>query len=647
LTVLWVERAQFARFWLARRRLLIAEESLFLVCFAAFLIVRAGNPDLWHPFFGGEKPMDFAYLNAAMRTPHFPPYDPWFAGGYINYYYFGFVLVAVLAKLSGVVPQVAYNLAIPTFAALAAAGTFSVGYILANAIHIPSGRSLLAKPFAAATIAVVFVMGLGNLGDVRLVAQALAAGGWHQIPLWSWYWNATRVIPHAPNEAPPITEFPFFTVLYGDLHAHLLALPYTLLVLAIAAGMVLRPTHRTTGRLREGLVLVALGLTLGSLYASNTWDVPAYLAITACALVLRAWMNRSDSDRGRDIAYSAGWRLLVVLAAGRLLFAPFFAHFNEPARGLQFWVGSRTPLGAYLTIHGLFLFVILSFAICSWIADRLEVDGRQARAARWFLALMVCVALLLSISVEVVKVANDVGRMNTVFKSYFQIWVLLGIVAAVSLSPLADAWRRRSVLRSSGARLISSAWAMTFILLLLGCAAYVPLATRARWGDRFDRRVGFTLDGQAYMTAAEHEEVGRPFRLLPDLEGIRWLESGLTGAPVVVEGHQADYRWGGRISANTGLPTILGWGGHERQQRAALPVDVVDRRARDIQAIYTSTDDDRVAALLERYQAEFVYVGPLERILYPRSGLAKFDADSRHWRRVYDTDEVAIYQVVR
>jgi uncharacterized membrane protein/4-amino-4-deoxy-L-arabinose transferase-like glycosyltransferase len=647
-TVIWVRRAEFARFWRARRRLLVAGEGLFLTCFVAFLIVRAGNPDLWHPFFGGEKPMDFAYLNAVIRTAHFPPYDPWFAGGYINYYYFGFVLAGALARLSGVVPRVAYNLAVPTFAAMAAAAAFSVAYALADAIDAGPVRRWWTKPFALATLAVVFVMGLGNLGEVSVIAQALAAGSWRQIPVWSWYWNATRIIPHAANEAPPITEFPFFTTLYGDLHAHLLALPYTMLVLALAAGIVMRPLRRSVERWREGLVLGALGLTIGALYATNAWDSPTYLLIVACAFGLRAWMDLAGSGRVRDAALSAGWRLLAVAAAGRLLFAPFFAHFSEPAGGLELWTGSRTTPAAYLTIHGFFLFIILSSATCSWMASRAAVHRRQVEPARRFLALLVVVSLLLSLVVELVKVTNDVGRMNTVFKAYFEIWVLLGIAAAVSLAPLADAWRRRPVpLRGRGSALVSSAWVLTGTLLFLGCAAYVPLATRARWHDRFDRRVGFTLDGQAYMKSAVHEELGRPFGLEPDLEAIRWLESEPSGAPVVVEGHQADYRWGGRISANTGLPTILGWSGHERQQRAVLPGDVTARRVRDIAVIYTSTDTDRVAGLLQRYQADLVYVGPLERILYPSAGLAKFDADSRHWRRVYSKDGAAIYQVVR
>ena len=238
-------------------RQFLVVEAFGLVFFTAFLFVRLGNPDLWHPSKGGEKPMDFSYFNAILKSTTFPPYDPWFAGGYINYYYYGFVLVGVLVKLLGIVPAIAYNIILPTLFSLVALGAFCVGSNLTSGLRkrdadpgISAGwrKFLSSRFFLGGTAAAVFMLVLGNLGTVRLIWQGLQKIGSAGIPieganflqkwLWTfegigglfsglklpigpgdWYWIPSRVYP-----GEPITEFPMFTFLYADLHAHMIAL---------------------------------------------------------------------------------------------------------------------------------------------------------------------------------------------------------------------------------------------------------------------------------------------------------------------------------------------------------------------------------------------------------------------------------------
>ncbi len=153
---------------------MLIEEALFGVAFLFFLFVRFGNPDLWHPVMGGEKPMDFAYLNAVIKSQYFPPYDPWFAGGQITYYYFGFVLIAALIKLLGIMPSIAYNFAIPTLFALTALGAFCVAFNLVQAFgRWARDRSYwLKNPIVIGVIAAVFVVFMGNLGERASSAAA-------------------------------------------------------------------------------------------------------------------------------------------------------------------------------------------------------------------------------------------------------------------------------------------------------------------------------------------------------------------------------------------------------------------------------------------------------------------------------------------
>jgi len=178
---LWIEIKNNWRYYLTI-------EALALSAFVFFLLVRIGNPDLWHPYKGGEKPMDFSYLNAILRSTTFPPFDPWFAGGYINYYYYGFVIVGVPIKLLGIVPATAYNIILPIWFSQLILGAFSVGWNLYRGI--PRSRALRSNERnekkvlnTALIVGLATAIGLavlGNLGTVKLIIsgyQQIAAEG--------------------------------------------------------------------------------------------------------------------------------------------------------------------------------------------------------------------------------------------------------------------------------------------------------------------------------------------------------------------------------------------------------------------------------------------------------------------------------------
>jgi len=774
----WAELRLFVQ---ARWRLVLLEEVLFWLFFAFLFAIRLRNPDLWHPGLGGEKPMDLAYLTAIVRTPYFPSYDPWFSGGYINYYYFGFVLAAVLIHLTGIVPTVAYNLAVPTFFALTAMGAFAVAF---NFVERPEmdgqekarrwlgvGHTALLVGFAGA----LFVAVIGNLAQVKLLWDSirnlssiqpidnasisvtvtrffdglnqLLSGRELSIPKEWWYWNSTRVIPPDPGEAGPINELPFFTFLFGDLHAHMMSLPYTLLVLGLALNLIRTAMHQRN--LSDGMpwwrdpleigTLVLLGLTTGALWPMNTWDFPTYSALTIAALVCVQFARR-----GRiDIAglWGVTWRTIFIVVVGRLLFLPFHQNYASAYFGAELWKGSRTPLWAYLLIHGFFLFVLTSYLIVEllkgqghnafvrWLqiqlrhlrrwgrmqrlvnalvhpssSFRLMLDFSQLIIAlivitflinqvlalifvlvfltalllfsarpdplRQFVLCMIGLGLVFTALVEVVVLKGDISRMNTVFKFYLQVWVLWAVASAAVLPTLAawlkiaprqkrepvpepeegSAWTpavaaQAEKRRRKPANAWAGAWWWAFGLLLAACFLYPITATPKRIQDRFENSFSTTIDGTAYMQTSVYYDDGRAVPLNWDWLAMGWLEQHVTGIPTILEANTPLYRWGSRISIYTGLPTVIGWDWHQKQQRSILPGQIIDRRIEDVRTIYNSPDPIQAASLLSYYHVKYIYVGPLEHLYYDANGLAKFDQPTDLWSLVYQNDQVKIYQV--
>ena len=677
-----------------RWHVLAAGEAAFWLLFLAVVGVRWLNPDLWHPQLGGEKPMDLAYLNAVIKSPQLPPFDPWFAGGSINYYYLGFVLVAVLVKLTAVVPAVAYNLAIATFAAMLGSAAFGVAAALASGRRIARPRAVAGGLFA-----LLFVAVAGNLGELHVLRDRLDGA----VSIERWYWAPSRAIGAPVGEPGPISEFPAFTYLYADLHAHAMALPYTAVVLGLAVAAA---RARAASRGARLLLLGLLALSLGALWPLNTWDVPTYALLAGIVLVAGA-ASGAAAGRGRRLAAASG-QWLAVVATGYLAFLPFHRDYVSSFAGVERWRGAQTSLGDYLTVHGLFLFTIGAALVVHLVTARdLAAPGRAVRmllrrprraaalqralvrpqrtvlmaivavaagvtaatafalaregpaalavallvlvalsperraAMLWHVTLaLIGLALALTVAVEYLVVADiDIGRTNTVFKTYLQVWVLLGIGAAVAATRVYA--QRYRLPRGLGATLRSGFVALLFVALL-----YPALATPAKIRDRFDRSVGPTLDGMAFMERAVHVDKETAMPLDDDLEAIRWFLRAVEGSPVVAEvnTYPTLYGWGNRYAMFTGNPSVVGWDFHQRQQRPGAAEEVL-RRVADVQEAYATRDPDRAHRILRRYDVEYVVVGPLERAYFP-AGQAKWQTRAgRLWDRAYRNEGVTVYRL--
>ncbi len=715
------QRAELLSFLRQQWQDLLRIEVLFAGLYLLWVLIRYLNPDLRHPFMGGEKPMDFAYLNAIIRATYFPPYDPWFAGGVLNYYYYGFIMVVTLIKSTGIVPSIAYNLAVPGFFAMVGTGAYSIAANLAGGSPARRAR--------AGLWGVALTLLLGNLGQLQLLFKGFQDIGnitfESLIPgysalvsalvgLWKviveghnlgfrqewWYWNATRVIPTVgPYDPGAINEFPMFTFLYGDLHAHMMALPLTQVALAIALQWGLSiPAFKVkdaTPQLRKFLqrfdlrawlptpwpTFLLAALIAGALRTTNTWDYPTYWGLMSLGyllcLVKPLWERHlSDEDPASlpPIPYQRLLTPVLILLAAELLFRPFTAHFATAYTSFSPWHGPQTPLGSYLIMHGHFIvpLVVLGVAQLLLLIQHLRrvndpsIDfslgiialttfiltlllARMGVQAAWvaiplgviasFLALephstsrtrllwlWVGTALALTLLVELVVLEGDIGRMNTVFKFYLQVWMLLAAAAAVAVERLIDygfqvVVRQESTEHSVQPLLnrlpvpVVDAILGLLVALLFATALYPLLATPARARDRWNPEAPHTLDGMAYMPFVTQYEQGQAFQLDTDYRLIRWLLENVEGSPVIMEMNATvEYlTWGNRVSIYTGLPGVVGWRWQQAQQRTVMPAGVVEQRQYAISEFYTTPDPYLAQDILRRYNVQYVILTDYER----------------------------------
>jgi uncharacterized membrane protein len=212
-------------------------------------------------------------------------------------------------------------------------------------------------------------------------------------------------------------------------------------------------------------------------------------------------------------------------------------------------------------------FAVIAFALmigafvfaAGLVAYRSGISGsRYSSVAVGF----VVMAMALAIGVDIFTVKDDIGRMNTVFKFYLQAWVLLGIASAYFLWVLFDAGK----LSLSGVRVGRGVWMGLLAILVIGVMLYPILGTRDRNSTRFQMS-GLGLDGMAYMNTVTYQDDEVPLTLKYDLEAIEWMQENVEGSPVIIEGLSDLYRWGNRVSIYTGLPAVVGWDWHQRQQR--------------------------------------------------------------------------------
>jgi len=680
-------------------RLILISEIIFITAFLFMSLVRASNPEAT----GTEKPMELAFINAILNSKSFPPKDPWLSGYSISYYHFGYILAAMIAKLTATSGGVAFNLMLALVFGMSALGAYGILYNLLVLLGHQVKKTI--KALSWALLGPVFLLFVSNLEVIfemlhqRGIGWDLSTGTsqfWQWVNIESlnrppsppltlipqrfwWWWQASRVIQDIDllgnvSGLSPIDEFPAFSFVLGDLHPHVLVMPFVMLVIGLALNVFLGGMNGRSEIFGFDLPyrldqFFLSAVTLGGIAFLNTWDLPVYFALLTGAFVLnRVFYKGWTWQRFGEfllLAFPLGISSLV-------LYAPFFISFQSqaggilpnifyPTRGLYMWLmfgalfiplflflgyllrkrekadwrrgfllalvfivilylvssllgvvianmdigqqmitaQGQSSLGGILTealkhrmaygfgLLTLSLLLGIGLAYLLGTATRQEL-GIDILSPFPFVLLMVVLGAVMVIAPEFVYLRDNFGtRMNTIFKFYYQAWMLWSLAAAFG-----------TVLIIKDGKFVSRILVVIFLVLGL----IYPALAYIEKTNSFQPPQDFTLDASAYYSQYQPNEAA----------AIGWLAQAPDGA--VAEAVGGQYSGYARVSTLSGQPAVLGWPGHEGQWRGGY--EEIGSREPDIRTLYETPDWAAALEIIKRYQIRYIFVGSLEMSTY-------------------------------
>ncbi|MCJ7621890.1 MAG: hypothetical protein MUO76_00175, partial [Anaerolineaceae bacterium] len=225
---------------------------------------------------------------------------------------------------------------------------------------------------------------------------------------------------------------------------------------------------------------------------------------------------------------------------------------------------------------------------------------------------------------------------------YLQAWTFFSISAASML-----VWVFPAVI-SKWSTFWRNSWQIIFICLISSAFLFPIMGGLGKIQDRMSNEAPHTFDGMTYMAYSKYNDNGVEMELRDDYEAILWMQDNIQGSPVIVEANTPEYRWGSRFTIYTGLPGVVGWNWHQRQQRAVTESTWVWDRVDAIKDFYNSIEKGSTRSFLRKFDVEYIILGQLEYANYQEHGLAKFSEwEGELWAEVYNQGQTIIYQVIK
>ncbi len=563
-------------------------EIVFAVSFLIYLLYTAFNPDI----FGGEKMMDVSVLSGILRSRGMPPIDVNLAGFRFDcYYYMGYLIVATLTSLTQTSIGVAYNLGVATFFASVLA--LSVEFAIRNRVKF---LPILLLAGNLASFVILVGCGLQMLGLIHV--EGLKPERAFD------FWTVTRVIPGTIN------EFPFATLTFRDLHPHLMDIPFQVLFIILLFEYV---------KLRNRRIPIFLSFLLGFMFTVNSWEFPTYLTLLTLTILI-----------------FGSFRDLFALPLAVFPFIPYIVKLHPYAvKGIGV-VTERTMLPNFLVAQPLILIplcwiawknkkkflaislalipiaVILNFQLLPLLIPLAVLSGMSI-LKRDFKSILIFISALIFLLVELFYVNDPYPekweRLNTVFKTYIQAWIMLSFASAFIISNI----NRR---------------ALKIVALFVAILWIYPLGYIATLH-------GFrgSIDGMMYT------------KKFGEYDALRYLQNCPNGVVLEFPGKSPleSYTYAGRVSAFTGLQSVIARGGHELFWRYynESTIPMLYERWRDANEMYSASDIGEIIPLLKKYNVKYIYIGYLEKKHYSEEALRKFEV----FKKIYDDGKVEIYEV--
>ena len=617
--------------------LILMEEAFFLAALLIWTYIVCFRPEAY----GTEKFMDYGFLVSMERSIVLPAKDMWYGLAGVNYYYGGQYYTVYLSKLSYLPVRDTYNLMRAAVAAFAFTMPFSIVYHMLLA-RLKKSRNAKGWCIAGGITAGTAVSLAGNVHYVLygLFGKFLRLKGYEDY----WFPSSTRFIGHNPTVPGDecIHEFPSYSFVLGDLHAHMINIIFVLTIIGLLYCWIRRVRMLELARLeqeriqqeqqlhrpskfkgkkswkiflkRNGLEepLLLAGFLIGLCKFTNYWDYVIYFTVAAFVCCLVALYRYQDSP-GRAVG-SVFLHMAEVGIFTILIPLPFMLKFENTVSGVGLSVFHTAPYqmvvlwGLPTAIFVLLLVVVILDYRKQYPDIRRNASEKNLHPAacffryapqsdRFALVLGICACGLVMIP-EIVYVRDiyeqGFSRANTMFKLTYQAYILFGILTGYALI------RMIVISREIVVRILTCILAVIFALTV----CYLPYAVSCWFGNVFDRSHFVGLDATDFIYAVYPEDAG----------AIDWLRTYVKGQPLVLEASGDSYSDYCRVSAMTGLPTLEGWYVHEWLWRG--DTKDLDAKNEDIRKIYEAQNPDVAELLMTRYQISYLFVGSCEHRKY-------------------------------